>query len=125
MVKKMQTNPAGSEGEDGFPADFLIVLDRSRSRGLRVQLEHALREAIRLGRLPSGSTMPPSRGNSLMMSAVSAGLQTAKCFSERLPLFWWYRRKITGVISRFTSVRRTDFLRTTASASVSSPENSV
>ena len=61
MVKKMQTNPAGSEGEDGFPADFLIVLDRSRSRGLRVQLEHALREAIRLGRLPSGSTMPPSR----------------------------------------------------------------
>src|SRR5438105_15938355 len=57
----MQTNSAGPGGEDGFPADFLIALDRSRSRGLRVQVEHALREAIRLGRLPSGSTMPASR----------------------------------------------------------------
>jgi GntR family transcriptional regulator/MocR family aminotransferase len=57
----MQTNSAGPGGEDGFPADILIALDRSKSRGLRVQVEHALREAIRLGRLPSGSTMPPSR----------------------------------------------------------------
>src|SRR5262245_4803649 len=57
----MQTNLAGAGDEAGYPADFLIALDRSRPRGLRVQVEHALREAIRLGRLPSGSTMPPSR----------------------------------------------------------------
>jgi GntR family transcriptional regulator/MocR family aminotransferase len=41
--------------------EILIVLDRSRRRGLRAQVEDQLKEAIRSGRLPSGSSLPSSR----------------------------------------------------------------
>jgi GntR family transcriptional regulator / MocR family aminotransferase len=39
----------------------LIELDRSRARGLRVQIEDQLRGAIRSGRLAAGSALPSSR----------------------------------------------------------------
>src|SRR4051794_37963591 len=47
--------------EAGFPADLLVTLDRSAGRGLRGQLEGQLRAAIRDGRLPVGTALPPSR----------------------------------------------------------------
>ncbi len=52
-----QSNLAGGE----FPADLLVELDRSRPRGLRVQLERGLREAIVRGSLLPGTVLPPSR----------------------------------------------------------------
>src|SRR3954466_12716983 len=47
--------------EPGFPSDLLVALDRSADRGLRRQLEGELRRAIRHGRLPVGTALPPSR----------------------------------------------------------------
>src|SRR5689334_6596882 len=47
--------------EVAFPADLLVALDRSNGRGLRRQLEGELRRAIRHGRLPVGTPLPPSR----------------------------------------------------------------
>lgn len=44
-----------------FPADLLVELDRSRPRGLRVQLERGLRQSITSGSLPPGTALPPSR----------------------------------------------------------------
>ncbi len=41
--------------------ELLIELDRSRTRGLRAQIEDALRSAIRSGRLPPGTALPSSR----------------------------------------------------------------
>jgi len=41
--------------------DLFVVLDRSRPRGLRAQIEDGLREAIRSGRLVPGSRLPSSR----------------------------------------------------------------
>ena len=52
----MQSNSA-----DEFPADLLVELDRSRPRGLRVQLERGLRQAIASGSLAPGTALPPSR----------------------------------------------------------------
>jgi GntR family transcriptional regulator/MocR family aminotransferase len=54
LVKNTQSNGA-------FPPDLLIELDRSRPRGLRIQLEHGLRQAITGGSLPLGTILPPSR----------------------------------------------------------------
>jgi GntR family transcriptional regulator/MocR family aminotransferase len=42
-------------------SELLIELDRSRPRGLRVQVEGQLREAVRSGQLPSGTVLPSSR----------------------------------------------------------------
>ena len=42
-------------------SEVLIELDRSRARGLRVQIEDQLRGAIRSGRLATGSALPSSR----------------------------------------------------------------
>jgi GntR family transcriptional regulator / MocR family aminotransferase len=41
--------------------ELLLTLDRSRRRGLRVQLEDELRAVIRSGRLAPGATVPSSR----------------------------------------------------------------
>jgi len=41
--------------------DLFVALDRSRPRGLRVQVEEGLRDAIRCGRLPPGERLPSSR----------------------------------------------------------------
>ncbi|MGH3209381.1 MAG: GntR family transcriptional regulator, partial [Trebonia sp.] len=38
-----------------------VLLDLSGAGPLHARLAHALREAIRRGRLPAGSTLPPSR----------------------------------------------------------------
>lgn len=43
------------------PPEMFLELDRSRPRGLRVQMEQGLREAIRSGRLVSGTRLPSSR----------------------------------------------------------------
>ena len=43
----------------GSPMDIHLTLDRSKA--LRAQLEHELRDAIRAGRLRAGSKLPPSR----------------------------------------------------------------
>ena len=42
-------------------SELLIELDRSRPRGLRVQVEDQLREAVRTGQLPGGTVLPSSR----------------------------------------------------------------
>jgi GntR family transcriptional regulator/MocR family aminotransferase len=42
-------------------SEVLVELDRSRVRGLRVQIEDQLRGAIRSGRLAAGSALPSSR----------------------------------------------------------------
>jgi GntR family transcriptional regulator/MocR family aminotransferase len=41
--------------------ELLVALDRSRQRGLRAQIERALRDAIRAGRLRPGTRLPSSR----------------------------------------------------------------
>ncbi|MDN5789901.1 MAG: GntR family transcriptional regulator, partial [Micrococcales bacterium] len=51
----------GSNSLGQGPADLLVALDRSEPRRLRAQLEHALRDGIRSGRLPAGTALPPSR----------------------------------------------------------------
>src|SRR3954462_15877892 len=56
-----RTNSVPGLAEPGFPADLLVALDRSADRGLRRQLEGELRRAIRHGRLPVGTALPPSR----------------------------------------------------------------
>ena len=50
-----------SQANPAFSLDLSIVLDRSQPRGLRAQLEHALRAALRSGRLGPGARLPPSR----------------------------------------------------------------
>jgi GntR family transcriptional regulator/MocR family aminotransferase len=46
---------------DHFGRDLLVVLDRTSSQPLRVQLEEQLREGVRSGRLHAGTTLPSSR----------------------------------------------------------------
>ena len=41
--------------------ELLIELDRTRPRGLRVQIEDALRDAVRSGRVPPGTALPSTR----------------------------------------------------------------
>lgn len=49
-------DPMGTSSPEMF-----VELDRSRPRGLRAQVEHGLREAIRSGRLSPGTRLPSSR----------------------------------------------------------------
>jgi GntR family transcriptional regulator/MocR family aminotransferase len=42
-------------------SELLIELDRSRPRGLRIQIEDQLREAVRSGQLPDRTVLPSSR----------------------------------------------------------------
>jgi GntR family transcriptional regulator/MocR family aminotransferase len=51
--------------------ELFVELDRSRPRGLRVQLERSLRDAIRAGRLRPGVRLPSSR-------ALAADLQVTR-----------------------------------------------
>jgi GntR family transcriptional regulator / MocR family aminotransferase len=41
--------------------EVLLELDRSRPRGLRAQVEDGLRDAVRSGRLPPGTSLPSTR----------------------------------------------------------------
>jgi GntR family transcriptional regulator/MocR family aminotransferase len=52
-VRATQTN--------GFPSDVLVALGAPGTRGLRGQLERALRGAVQDGRLAPGTALPPSR----------------------------------------------------------------
>lgn len=42
-------------------SELLVELDRSQPRGLRAQIERQLRDAIRAGRLPTGTRLPSTR----------------------------------------------------------------
>jgi GntR family transcriptional regulator/MocR family aminotransferase len=46
---------------DHFGRDLFVVLDRSKSEPLRVQLEEQLRDGVRSGRLHAGTALPSSR----------------------------------------------------------------
>ncbi|MHB1570331.1 MAG: MocR-like pyridoxine biosynthesis transcription factor PdxR [Solirubrobacteraceae bacterium] len=58
------------------PVEVLLALDRSGANPLHEQLEHALRDAIRDGRLAAGARLPSSRALSAEL-AVSRGVVTA------------------------------------------------
>src|SRR6187399_782063 len=53
--------------------ELLVPLDRASPRPLHRQLEHELRDAVRNGRLASGSTMPSTRALAEQL-AVSRGI---------------------------------------------------
>ncbi len=53
--------------------ELLVPLDRASARPLHRQLEHELRDAVRSGRLPSGSTLPSTRALAGQL-AVSRGI---------------------------------------------------
>jgi GntR family transcriptional regulator/MocR family aminotransferase len=55
------TEPPRSRGRQAYPAELLTEIRRDSSQPLRLQLEVALRNAIRAGRLASGSRLPSSR----------------------------------------------------------------
>lgn len=58
------------------PVDLLVELDRRAEAALHEQLERALREAIRTGRMRAGSRLPSSRGLAGQLG-VSRGVVTA------------------------------------------------
>lgn len=47
--------------QDQFSPDLLVGIDRDTAEPLRAQLEHALRDAIRAGRLHAGTKLPSTR----------------------------------------------------------------
>ena len=64
----------------GLSPELLISLDRHAPEPLRAQLESALREAIRSGRLPSGERLPSSRELARGLG-VSRGL-VQECYGQ-------------------------------------------
>jgi GntR family transcriptional regulator/MocR family aminotransferase len=64
----------------GLSPELLIVLDRAASEPLRTQLESALRDAIRSGRLPGGERLPSSRELARGLG-VSRGL-VQECYGQ-------------------------------------------
>jgi GntR family transcriptional regulator/MocR family aminotransferase len=64
----------------GLGPDLLLGLDRSGPESLRVQLERALREAVRSGRLAAGERLPSSRAMAGGLG-VSRGL-VLECYSQ-------------------------------------------
>jgi GntR family transcriptional regulator / MocR family aminotransferase len=64
----------------GTGPDLLIPLDRGAATPLRAQLEDALRQAIRGGRLPAGERLPSSRELSRQLG-VSRGL-VQECYGQ-------------------------------------------
>jgi len=61
----------------GLGPELLIALDRDRPEPLRTQLENALREAIRTGRLASGERLPSSRALSRQLGTSRGLVQDA------------------------------------------------
>src|SRR5436853_3020195 len=57
------------------PVDLLVELDRGAERPLYEQLERALRDAIRDGRLPAGARLPSSRALAAELG-ISRGVVT-------------------------------------------------
>jgi GntR family transcriptional regulator/MocR family aminotransferase len=66
----------------GLSPELLLRLDRDSGQALRSQLETALREAIRSGRLPAGERLPSSRELARELG-VSRGL-VQECYSQLL-----------------------------------------
>ncbi len=64
----------------GLGPELLLVLDRSRSEPLRVQLERELRDAIRSGRLAAGERLPSSRALAAELG-LSRGL-VLECYGQ-------------------------------------------
>jgi GntR family transcriptional regulator/MocR family aminotransferase len=64
----------------GLSPELLLPLDRGRAEPLRSQLEAALREAIRSGRLPAGERLPSSRELARTLG-VSRGL-VQDCYGQ-------------------------------------------
>ncbi|MEU4037810.1 PLP-dependent aminotransferase family protein [Streptomyces collinus] len=62
--------------------DLLLAIDRSSGRPLRAQLEHALRDAIRNGRLELGERLPSSRELARALG-LSRGL-VQECYAQLL-----------------------------------------
>ena len=58
------------------PVDLLVELDRGAERPLYEQLERALRDAIRDGRLPAGARLPSSRALAAELG-ISRGVATS------------------------------------------------
>jgi GntR family transcriptional regulator / MocR family aminotransferase len=63
-------------GQSKGPVGLLLELDRSRDVPLHRQLEHALRDAIRRGRLQAGARLPSSRGLASELG-ISRGVVTS------------------------------------------------
>ncbi|HTW00745.1 MAG TPA: PLP-dependent aminotransferase family protein, partial [Streptosporangiaceae bacterium] len=66
----------------GWGPELLLELDRSSPRPLRAQLEAALRDAIRTGRIAGDERLPSSRGLARELG-VSRGL-VQECYSQLL-----------------------------------------
>src|SRR5450755_238811 len=66
----------------GWSPELLLPLDRGSGQPLRAQLEAALREAIRSGRLHGGERLPSSRALAGELG-VSRGL-VQECYSQLL-----------------------------------------
>jgi GntR family transcriptional regulator/MocR family aminotransferase len=64
----------------GFGPEFPLRMDRDRPEPLRDQLEGALREAIRVGRLAAGERLPSSRALARDLG-ISRGLVT-ECYAQ-------------------------------------------
>src|SRR6188768_3844632 len=62
------------------PPDLLLRLDRTSPALLRDQLEDALRDAIRTGRLSSGERLPSSRALAVQVG-VARGVVT-ECYAQ-------------------------------------------
>lgn len=87
----------------GLGPSLLIRLDRRNGQPLRVQLEGALREAIRDGRLPSGERLPSSRELARELG-VSRGL-VQDCYHQLLAEGYLSSRTGSATrVARFGSV---------------------
>ena len=87
----------------GLGPSLLIRLDRRSGQPLRVQLEGAVREAIRSGRLPSGERLPSSRELARELG-VSRGL-VQNCYNQLLSEGYLSSRTGSATrVARFGSV---------------------
>jgi len=84
----------------GLGPELLVRLDRSARAPLRAQLEAALREAIRDGRLPGGERLPSSRELARELG-VSRGL-VQECYGQLLAEGYLTSR--TGAATRVADV---------------------
>ncbi|HLH13376.1 MAG TPA: winged helix-turn-helix domain-containing protein, partial [Solirubrobacteraceae bacterium] len=70
-----RTEPVGGEGEGGRAPSLLVALDRADELPLHEQIERALREHIRSGRLGADTRLPSTRALARELG-VSRGVVT-------------------------------------------------
>ena len=92
--------------------DLLLDLGVTGRAGLRVRLEEALREAIRSGRLPGGTRLPPTRGLARDLG-ISRGT-VLQAYGQLVAEGWLSGKRGSGTVVAVPS--------TTASAPVEQPE---